>query len=642
MPTEELDPFDPALALGAKGPLREFNEAGVLAASDVHVADRLAALSGVTDDLVRLGVAFAARAPRLGHVCVDLGAIRLTASSESDADDDVDALPWPHPDAWLAAMLASPLVGDERPLHLSGANLYLNRLWVDEVQVASDLRELASAAASGVDEVLLAEGLARMFPTGSDDDPAHLQTLAAAVAVLRRVSVIAGGPGTGKTTTVARVLALLEEQSGAAGGRPPLVGLAAPTGKAAARLEEAVRAEATGMGLDDDMQQRLRGLRGTTLHRLLGFNPGNRTRFRHNRSNPLRHDVIVVDETSMVALSMMARLLEAIRPDARLILVGDPEQLASVEAGAVLGDIVGPALVGLCMGGTARIRLESVTGYPVSEDSGGHQATIGDGVVSLRYVHRHRGAIAELARAIQRGDADAAMTALETGESNVEWIIDEDARAAADGVGAIRTLAVRSGRDAIEAAKSGDAKGALEALGGFRLLCAHRRGPEGVTTWTQLIEGWLLAEVEDFAVGTDWYIGRPLIVTENDHALQLFNGDIGVVVRGRDRPMEAAFERGGDVVRVSPTRLAAVDTVYAMTVHKSQGSQFKAVAFVLPAPGSRILTRELLYTAVTRAQERLVLVGTEESIRSAIARPIARASGLRHALWGDGTGAAPT
>src|SRR5208283_2368197 len=160
--------------------------------------------------------------------------------------------------------------------------------------------------------------------------------------------------------------------------------------------------------------------------------------------------------------------------------------------------------------------------------------------------------------------------------------------------------------------------------------------------WTQLIEGWLLAEVEDFAVGTDWYIGRPLIVTENDHALQLFNGDIGVVVKGRARPMEAVFERGGEVVTVSPTRLAAVDTVYAMTVHKSQGSQFEVVAFLLPGPDSRILTRELLYTAITRAQERLILVGPEESIRAAIAKPIARASGLRQALWGNGGDPATT
>ena len=635
-PTEELDRFDPALALGADGPLREFNEAGVLAASDVHVAVRLTALSGVTDDLVRLGAAFAARAPRVGHVCVDLASVRSTASSESDTDADIDALAWPQPAAWLAAVSASHVVGDDLPLHLSGTNLYLNRLWLDEVQVASDLQALASAPAPEVDEELLHRGLARMFPEDPDDaDPEHLQPLAAGAAVLRRVSVIAGGPGTGKTTTVARVLALLDEQTSAPGRPAPLIALAAPTGKAAARLEEAVRTEAAGMGLDDDVQQRLGALRGTTLHRLLGFNPGNRTRFRHHRSNPLRHDVVVVDETSMVSLSLMARLLEAVRPDARLILVGDPEQLASVEAGAVLGDIVGPASAGLCVGSAARAQLASLTGHPVpGHDGGGHHSSIGDAVVVLRHVRRHKGAIAELARAIQRGDGDAAIGLLRTGGSNAEWISHHAARSASESLDAIRTLAVGSGRKAIELARAGDARGALQALEEFRLLCAHRRGPDGVATWTQHIERWLLAEVEEFAIGANWYVGRPLIVTENDHALQLFNGDIGVVVKGRDRPMEAAFERGGEVVTVSPTRLAAVDTVYAMTVHKSQGSQFQTVAFLLPGADSRILTRELLYTAVTRARERLILVGPEESIRAAIARPIARASGLQRELWG--------
>ena len=199
-------------------------------------------------------------------------------------------------------------------------------------------------------------------PSGGPD---HLQPLAAAAAVLRRVSVIAGGPGTGKTTTVARLLALLEQQAVAHGTGPPLIALAAPTGKAALRLEEAVRSEATGLGLDPGIVERLLSLRGTTLHRLLGRTGGNRTRFRHNRSNPLRHDVVVVDETSMVALSMMARLSEALHSDARLIIVGDPEQLASVEAGAVLGDIVGPASRGPRMGRAVRKRLEEATGHHV-------------------------------------------------------------------------------------------------------------------------------------------------------------------------------------------------------------------------------------------------------------------------------------
>jgi exodeoxyribonuclease V alpha subunit len=627
--------FDASTAAASEGPLGLFNSAGLLAPSDVHVAQRLSDLAGEHDDALRLGVAFAVRAPRLGHVCVDLESVRGTASSETDADVDVGALPWPEAAAWVQAMADSPLVGEDHPLHLSGAQLYLNRLWVDQCLVASDLLARAGEPVQDVEDRLLAEGLVRLFR--GDADPDHLQPIAAAAAVRSAVSVIAGGPGTGKTTTVARVLALLDEQALVAGRPAPRCVLAAPTGKAGARLEEAVRSEAAHLPIDDATRERLFDLRGTTIHRLLGFNPANRTRFRHNRENQLPHDVIVVDETSMVALSLMARLLEAIRPGVRIVLVGDPEQLASVEAGAVLGDIVGAASRAPCMGAAMRRRIAEDTSYEVPDsETAAPQSAIGDGIVVLRHVHRHGGAIAALARAVQRGDADAAMEVLTQRDTNVRWIN----HAAADltrteGRDVIEAGAVESGRAVIEAANAGRADAALAALNGFRVLCAHRRGSEGVEGWTRLIEGWLLQEVDGFSTGPSWYVGQPLIITENDYSLGLYNGDIGVVVRDGAGRMLAAFERGGVVVTVSPTRLAAVDTVYAMTVHKSQGSQFHTVAFIVPAEGSRLLTRELLYTAVTRAQERLILVGAEGPIRAAIERPISRASGLRRTVWGD-------
>jgi exodeoxyribonuclease V alpha subunit len=625
--------YDASAAAGVGGRMGLFNAAGLLAPSDIHVAVRLSDLAGVDDDALRLGIAFAVRAPRLGHVCVDLDSVRGTASSETDTDVDVDALPWPDAAAWVQAMTDSPVVGEDRPLHLSGAQLYLNRLWVDQCLVASDLLARAAEPVEDVHDQALAEGLARLF--ASDADPDHLQPIAAAAAVRSAVSVIAGGPGTGKTTTVARVLALLHEQALAAGRPPPLCVLAAPTGKAGARLEEAVRSEAARLLIDDATRRHLLELRGTTIHRLLGFNPENRTRFRHNRENQLPGDVIVVDETSMVALSLMARLLEAIRPGARIVLVGDPEQLASVEAGAVLGDIVGPASRELCMGAVMRKRIAGDTGYEVPTSGATPHSVVGDGIVVLRYVHRHGGAIAELARAVQRGDANAAIEVLARDDTNVQWIDTEGADPALnEGREAIEAGAVQSGRAVIEAAAAGQGDRALRALNDFRVLCAHRRGAEGVDGWTRQIETWLVQEVQGFSTGPSWYVGQPLIVTENDYSLGLYNGDIGVVVRDATDRIVAAFERGGEVVHVSPTRLAAVDTVYAMTVHKSQGSQFHTVAFVVPAVGSRLLTRELLYTAVTRAQERLILVGPEAPIRAAIARPISRASGLRHALWG--------
>jgi exodeoxyribonuclease V alpha subunit len=648
---EESDRYDSDLVLGVSGVLEEFNRAGLLSTSDVHVALRLGRLARVEDDRVRLAAALAARAPRLGHVCVDLATIRSTASTDNDSVADLDGLAWPDPHDWISLLAESALVGDDRPLHLVGSTLYLDRLWTDERQVAADLLERAATPAPGVDRHALARGLDEQFGRREhgahpDGDSTDLQRLAAATAVLRSVSVVAGGPGTGKTTTVARVLALLDAQAAAAGRRPPLVALAAPTGKAAARLEESVRTGAAAMPVGDDVKERLLALSGVTLHRLLGFNPGNRTRFRHDRLNRLPFDVVVVDETSMVPLSLMARLVEAVRPDARLILVGDPEQLASVEAGAVLGDIVGPAAWRPCMSDVARAELAEVTGHALPAGAGGHgdtAPTIGDGIVVLQTVHRFGGAIAELADAIRRGEADAAMEVLALRGTNVEWIeVDVTKPSSLAALGTVRTLAVDGGAEVLDAARAGDAAGALAALNDFRLLCAHRRGPDGVAAWMQHVENWLRSEVDGFAAssasGSGWYVGRPLIVTENDYGLQLFNGDTGVVVATGEKRLVAAFERGGAIAQVSPTRLAAVDTVYAMTVHKSQGSQFKTVAFLVPGADSRLLTRELLYTAVTRAQERLILVGTEELIRAAIERPIARASGLRGALWGDGGG----
>ncbi|HXZ62869.1 MAG TPA: exodeoxyribonuclease V subunit alpha [Acidimicrobiales bacterium] len=619
---EAVDVYGTGLARGAGGPLGAFNEAGVLDVSDVHVARCLARLGGTADGVVELGAAFAARAPRLGNVCVDLATIHATADADTDAPADLAALPWPDPGTWPERMASSPLVGEDRPLHLEGTTLYLDRLWADEQLVAADLLARAAFSAEDVDRSVLSSRLDAWF-----DEADAEQRLAAATAVLRRVTVIAGGPGTGKTTTVAKVLALLASQAAATGARPPLIALAAPTGKAAARLEEAVRDGVPEFDVDAATWASLGGLRGMTLHRLLGHNPGNRTRFRHNRENRLPHDVVVVDETSMVSLSLMARLLEAVRPSARLVLVGDPEQLASVEAGAVLGDIVGPALL------EARTRADVAvaTGAPTGGERAG--SSFGTGVVVLRRLHRFGGAIAALAQAVRHGDADEVVSILRAGDPDVVWIVP-DAGPPSEVLADVRAVAVERGRRVVELARAGAAREAIGALGSFRLLCGHRRGPDGVAAWSEHVTQWLKAEVDGFSAGPDWYVGRPLIVTENDYALQLYNGDTGVVVETQGGRLLAAFERSGAVAEISPTRLAAVDTVYAMTVHKSQGSQYDTVAFVVPAAESRVLTRELLYTAVTRAQRLLYLVGSEESIRTAVARPIARASGLRRALWG--------
>ena len=624
-----VDLFDARLVRGASGLLAIFNVAGVLDASDVHVALRLGRIAGVRDDVVLLAAALAVRAPRLGHVRTDLATVASTADADLDLPVNVAELPWPEPHAWVARVAASVLVGSACPLRVEGTALYLDRYWAEEVQVAADLLARAGAGTPAVDTAVLADGLSRLFAGAEEPD---LQRVAAATAVLRRLAVVAGGPGTGKTTTVARILALLDDQAGAAGGRPPLIALAAPTGKAAARLEQAVHDQARAMPVDGTTRGRLLALRGMTLHRLLGTLPGNHTRFRHDRLNRLPHDVVVVDETSMVSLSHMARLVEAVRPDARLVLIGDPQQLASVEAGAVLGDIVGPAADGLRISALARGALDAVASAP---DAGPIEPApgIGDGIVVLRRVHRFGEVIGNLADAIRAGDADATIRLVRSGGDEITWVdadVTEAARTPA--LPAIRSAAVSAGRRVRDAAVAGDAKAAIAALGGFRLLCAHRRGPAGATTWMGNVERWLVAD-GGLTGGGVWYAGRPLLITANDYSLRLYNGDTGVVVARADGRMAAAFDRQGEVVEVSPARLAAVETVYAMTVHKAQGSQFDTVAVLLPAPDSPILTRELLYTAVSRASERVMLVGSEASIRSAVERPIARASGLRERLW---------
>ena len=670
---DEGDPFDARRACRAPEVLGPFNRAGVLSAADVHVARCLLRLGGEDAGegggegggagggaelrhAVLLAAALAVRAPRLGHVCSDILTVARTIALDSDLPLDVGALPWPEPGRWINHLEACGLVAcgedhtqgneenedDGRPLRLVGTKLYLDRYWREERQVAADLLARAQGVAAGVDPAALSEGLARLFlgPHAPGDAVPDHQRLAAATAVLRRFSVVAGGPGTGKTTTVARILALLHEQAEATGAPPPLVALAAPTGKAAARMEEAVHEEAARLDVSGTVRERLLAVEASTLHRLLGWRPGNRSRFRHHRGNRLAHEVVVVDETSMVSLSLMARLVEAVRPAARLVLVGDPEQLASVEAGAVLGDIVGPAAAGLLMGETARRRLSGATGQqvPASEPPAGAGTGIGDGIVVLRHVHRFGGGIAALAEAVRKGDAEAAVDLLRGAGEDLMWVPGDIAGAGANGPDAVRQAAVQAATSVIEAARAGRARSAIDALGAFRVLCAHRHGPYGVATWMERVERWLSVGIEGFAGQGDWYAGRPLLVTENDYGLRLFNGDTGVVVAadpGSGR-LSAVFDRRGQLLEFSPTRLAAVDTVYAMTVHKSQGSQFDTVAVLLPDPTSPILTRELLYTAVTRARRRLILAGTEEAVRIAAGRPIARNSGLRDRLWGSG------
>jgi exodeoxyribonuclease V alpha subunit len=584
-------------------------------------------------------------------VCVELGAVAATTTVAEDAQVHPDDLVWPEPAAWRRLLADSPLVRvrpegtpspDEllperdRPLVLVGDRLYLDRYWRYERRVATALAKRATRVDDRIDLARLRTVLDRLLPP-SDERPDR-QRLAVATAVRRDLTVIAGGPGTGKTHTVARLLALLHELSE---GIWPRVAVAAPTGKAADRLTAALRDAVADPGLDvsDAVRERLRMVEGSTLHRLLGWRPGSTTRFRHDRAHKLPHQVVIVDETSMVDLPLMSKLVEALRHDTKLVLVGDPDQLASVEAGAVLADIIGPTGEDLCMSADNRAALEAATGEPLGASARSAVtmtpcAGISDAVVVLGTMRRFaaRSGIARLAAAIHQGDGDGVLDALASGAADIAWIEATGEARDRRELSVVRERVVSSGQAVFEAARNADAVGALTALDTVRVLTAHRRGLVGLSRWVPLIQRWLSRAVDGFDVSGRFYVGRPVMITRNDRRLRLYNGDVGVAVRAGDT-VNVAF-RGGDGVRqFAPSRLEGIETVHAMTIHKSQGSQFGHVVIVLPDETSQILTRELLYTAVTRAQRGVTLVGTAEAVKAAVARRVARASGLRSTLW---------
>lgn len=617
---------DAQLVQRAKGRLATFNAAGILAAADVHVALRLGALGGETDDDALFATALAVRAVRSGSVCLDLLRMRdVTVDEESDVD--IDALPWPNLSDVLAALRASPLVtggdrGPLRPLRLvdtdEGELLYLDRYHLQErtIRTVLDIRE---GTLPVVDTEVVRAQLDSLFvdtesnPTAAPDR----QRIAAALAATQWTAVIAGGPGTGKTHTVARILAMFVRIHGSS----LRIGLAAPTGKAAARLQESVTEQSEELGLPA-------GSTAMTLHRLLGWQRGSKSRFRHNASNRLPYDVIVVDETSMVSLTMMCRLLEAVRPDTRLILVGDPDQLTSVDAGAVLADLVARPVRG-----AVNPDLVTLVGGDLDAADDPHEAALSPrerdrlagGVVRLSRGRRFGGAIAELAVAVRDGHPDRVMALLQGDRDEVSFHAPQD-------LDTLHADILATAATVTTAARAGDVDAALAGLESHRLLCAHRQGPYGVQWWARRAMEWVGEASGHFLDPAVWYPGQPLLVTANDHEARIYNGDTGVVVDTGDGALMAAFQRGASPLLVHPNVLSAVQTVYAMTIHRSQGSQYDTVSVLLPAEASSLLTRELLYTAITRARKHVRIIGTEAAVRAGVERQVLRASGLRRTI----------
>ncbi|MDA0253306.1 MAG: exodeoxyribonuclease V subunit alpha [Planctomycetota bacterium] len=553
---------------------------------------------GGLDLLAWLALGLALRTPRDGHTCVDLARIADWFGGELPGNS---SLAWPDDAAtWKRALRsAGSLVGglgDRAPFILDGERLYLARSLHEERAIADRLMGGSRAA---IDAVAAGEPAA---PRG-------------------RIRVLLGGPGTGKTTEVAR--RLIETFTA-----DPLtrIALAAPTGKAAARMAEALRNRCLAEQAPQPVLDAIDAARPVTVHRLLKVRPQGSPRYRFNADHPLAYDLVVVDETSMLSSTLMYRLLDAISADTELLLVGDPDQLASVEAGSVLADIA---------------RAAAREGSPL--------ATVTDRLVTR---HRFGAEIGALADAILAGDAAGVLDLLETAGRQpaelfagpVSWI--EPGSPDFDSlIGEVVAQAERLG----ELARAGDAAAAVEAQKDLQVLSTHRSGWLGAAGWNATVEKRL-----GVFGGPPWYPGRPVMITRNTPALDLFNGDIGLILPAADSSgyasalgrqglesaqaptgmarREAAFPQGRSVRRVAVARLDEVATVHALTIHKSQGSEYRHAVVVLPERASRILSRELFYTGVTRAIERVTVVGTRDVIAAAVSRPIRRASGLADRL----------
>jgi exodeoxyribonuclease V alpha subunit len=523
-----------------------------------------------------------------GNSCVDLAAWAELRVQESDG---AEPFALPALDEWLAALRVSgacDIVGDESPrdllerapLVLDGARLYLTRFATAEARVAMQIRARVGRT-SPVEPTALFE---QLFPRTASDG----QRAAALAALSQRLVFITGGPGTGKTTIAAKLLALLLEQAPTA-----RIALAAPTGRAAARLGESMNAAVQREALPAAVAERL-PRSGVTLHRLLGYRPWN-DRFTHGATLPLADDVIVVDEASMVDLLLMDALLDAVRTDTRVIVLGDPDQLASVDTGFVLGDIVRAA----------------------SRPSAPPTLRAAMAALTVSYRFGERPGIGALAQAARTGDTDAFLAACAPGA------YDHVGGSAARG-GSLTAL-IEPVREPLEAyLASRTPAECLSALGRFRILAALRDGDAGVRGLNASIERWLQRRG---LASTGWYAHRPVLITQNDPATQLFNGDVGTTVIVDGEPM-VFFDGPHGPRAIAPARLPAHETAWAMTVHKAQGSEFDHVLVVLPEVDSRLLTRELLYTAVTRARRRVHVVGSETTLRLMLSRSVARSSGL--------------
>ena len=619
--------------------------AGQLRTLDHALAQSLRRLDRDTPDAVLAAAALASLAVSKGHAGVWL------ADPQPLLDGDA-VIAWPPADAWQAQLAASRWVATpdhatgiadpHAPLVLEGGLLYLRRYREYERALAQGLQRIAAQPVPATGIEALASLFATLFPHATHDD--H-QARAAALALRHALLLVTGGPGTGKTTTTARLLVLLVAQAQQAGIAPPRIALAAPTGRAAERMAESVRHAVQALaasGIPADLLASL-PTAGTTLHRLLGTVPDS-PRFRHHADNPLPFDVVVVDEASMIDLPLMAKLVDAVADGTRLVLLGDPDQLPSVEAGDVLAAILAAAGEGDRLASDDAAALFPLLGdlpdrhpgereypAPLPTETAAPQVHDTPAFAGVR-VHLQRGwrqsealQLAPLAAAVREGDADTALSLLRGGSlSNVHFHEN-----LADPLQAQGETLLAHWRALGHASSPAEALALSTRL---RILTAVREGPQGARTLNARIERLLVdsGATGPQRAGPGHFHGQLIIVTENSYRHRLFNGDIGLCLRDGQGALVAWFP-GDDPAQpraFHPAALPAHESAFAMTVHKAQGSEFDTVWLLLPARGNRVLSRELVYTGITRARRALHVAGSDAVIREALARHASRWSGL--------------
>ena len=627
-----------------KNTISDIVQSEIFSEIDTHFAKFITRLDNKNDPDIFLGAALVSHATGNGDVCLELSGARdqlLSAFADDDPPFQLSS-----PNEWEEKLISSRVVGrpgELFPLILDKkCRLYLSRYFEYEKSLSETIKEKAGKRTGEFDRIRLSEGLKRLFPTEQDQQP-NRQKVAAVVAVLNQFSIISGGPGTGKTFTVAKILALLLEHSPS----PLRIVLTAPTGKAAARLTEAIDAAKRTLDTSDTVLSQIPS-EAFTIHRLLKPIYGT-PYFHHNDENPLPFDAVVVDEASMVDLALMSKLIQAIPPEARLILIGDKDQLASVEAGSVLGDFCDRDRIHEYSEPFRKTMIQ-ITGEPFetakAEAEDRRNTFLDDNITILRKSYRFElsSGIGGFSRAVNAGDVESSLSLLKKQkDTSLEWqpvtTTDQLHRL-------LKSLALEGYNDYLE---SKDPLEAIQLFSGTQFICALNRGPCGVIEINRFIEQVLRKANKIFYDNRHkepWYDKRPIMITRNDYELGLYNGDIGITLSGRETDDAELFVyfpgtwngngngTGDELKALNPHRLSEHATVYAMTVHKSQGSEFDHVVLVLPDKNSPVLTRELIYTAVTRARKKVSIVGSETVLRWAISRKIRRTSGLRDALWG--------